>query len=388
MMRSVTLALLLLIGNSLPLLLGCSDETADPRTDSVTVPPPGEELVLEGRHLIYANTYRTKSLTGDDPREYVKIGWYSFKAGGAARIEYAWYDARAERKPWETPIDQSPMVGVPYPAGCTPQCPPEDPGDPAAGGCAPGPIRIPGYTEFKKFDGSWSFDGTTLSVRVGTVTHEWVLEDKNFQSFLLCGYKATATGLPIIEGRKYGNFIGYGFVSGKARITAPISWGQFLPGYDGVAWATGEEGGEWEEERSSFNFSSLLPGSDPNVYSLAQESDNCTCSRRGTEWQMWLYRSMLINYAPVSKLFVYYHSGHDYNCDGCANEYGHTLQWLCATAPDGQTDSIRAIVRLEHSWQKDKFPLLSIGRYYDPTQELTGYKECGVVTAPTHSLHE
>lgn len=94
-----------------------------------------------------------------------------------------------------------------------------------------------------------------------------------------------------------------------------------------------------------------------------EESRRAVPARGSSKWRARWGATAVINYAPVSKLFVYYHNGHDYNCDGCANELGHTVQMLCATDTEGESHSLRAIVRLEHSYENDGFPILKVGRY-------------------------
>jgi hypothetical protein len=76
----------------------------------------------------------------------------------------------------------------------------------------------------------------------------------------------------------------------------------------------------------------------------------------------WVQNSILLIQEGKSGFIFDQDLGHDFNKNGCYDEYGHNK--LILASHENNIEFINRMVFVEYSYAFDGFPLLSVGRYY------------------------
>jgi len=116
----------------------------------------------------------------------------------------------------------------------------------------------------------------------------------------------------------------------------------------------------WEGKTSSFDFSKFSASEDGKVLYLTQPGNREVVARKGKE--LWVQHSVVLQRGADDLLPVLHEYGHDFNMNGCFDEFGHNKLMLPIVNENG---GIYAFVYVEYSPDKlDGVPMISVGRYY------------------------
>jgi len=299
--------------------------------------PQGRGLI--GRHLIFACTYRTTDARGTS-NDYVLLGHYDFLNETDVKLTYFSYDARKNLAPGTTRKQHTPM-NAPY----------------ARGAVDPGFIHIPSYAASEKFTGTWRRHRDALQVRIGGVVHQWRLQDRDSEFFVMTEpYVDAQSGAPIIEGLTYSNGRGYAYLADSVTDQHRITRRQLLDNYKGETYAlTGtNRDRRWAQIETGLSTYTLRSAGDEDVWGTSYSGDSPQTPG------MWCQTSLLLNYAPYSKQLLYINGGHDYNRNGAFDETGHQKQLFGVL--EGRT--VTKMVFIESSYENDGYPIVGVGRYY------------------------
>lgn len=288
------------------------------------------------RHLIYANRYRVVDRAGgfDD---LVTIGHYDFLDDRTVRVWYLQYDGKRDAQATVTRVRNPDILGA---------------------RAEPGPIRIPKYTAVGQFRGSYVFDGKRLRIRIGTVLHDWEVRDAASGLLVLRGpYTNAEDGSHVIEGLTHVEGSGYGYFANQIAMPGRLTRENLLPVYDGEIDSLARRGEQllgWQHSRTQFHFDQYRAYG-PDVLA------HVTMDQK-LRPPMYVFSTVLLNYAPHSNLLLYHNGGHDFNRNAVFDDLGHTIQMFGVY----EGGKVEKMVFIEYSYQTRGYPLLSVGRYYNP----------------------
>lgn len=274
--------------------------------------------------MVFALGYGTNDLPMNN---FVAIGTYAFD-GGSVAAEFAEFDALANRKPHKASVRHE--MRAPY----------------GRGACTNKLIDLPTESARRAVRGVWSAEGDALRLRLGTLAYEWNPEEGVEGSYLLSRVTDGTRELPLA--------VGFAYVS-QGTVPARLTKESFLPWYDGEIYhkdnhAVAET--PWKLMPSGLKISAFTGREGGNVLSFAIP---------GRIAGTWVQNSILLNHGEPAPVF-YQDLGHDFNRNGCFDEYGHNKVLLGAWDAGGGAP--RRIVYVEYSYAADGFPLLSVGRYH------------------------
>lgn len=299
----------------------------------------GAELPFGYKYLMFAVAYRAANTAGS-AGQCVVLGHYDF-SDEAVTLHYFFYDARRNLQSGSTPLRHPRLI----------------PGSAAT----PGPIQIPTYTLFDQASGSWSIDRAKglLRVRLGSLVHEWLLRDESEHLFVPAGaYLNADNGSHSSGGWTYSDTRGYAYLSNYLTLPRKISRDDLLPHYQGeIQSLITPRGGvsQWTQKKSDLHVQRYQTSSDGDVLGYMVSS-------RWVSTPTVVFTTLLLNYAPHSKLILYHNGGHDFNHNAVFDEPGHTMQMFGIY--DGS--KLARIVYIEHSYQNAGQPILSVGEYHAP----------------------
>lgn len=191
-----------------------------------------------------------------------------------------------------------------------------------------------------------------------TYDYEWVLDDVDKNSFRLKSIKMDGSLGPAQEqpiGYMYwseysgefvydrGSFNAYfdGSIAHKDTLTGPLA--------------------DWSTSRTSLDFRKFIQSvRQPNLLSLTQPGSPEVLKR--FRKPVDVQHSFLMPGVSKDKLTFFYHEyGHDFNADGCFDEFGHNKILM----PVVKNNAITAFVFVEYTPDNlDGIPMLSVGRYF------------------------
>jgi hypothetical protein len=232
---------------------------------------------------------------------------------------------------------------------------------PKLGKGEPGPIQIPRYTAApdpkNPLSIRWEEAGNDLTLTVGTARHRWQKQPGLGGHYTLAGPHLNVDGTALIDGLTY--LQGYGYAAFTEAADAPpdatgkpreLTRADFADFYAGEVCALDGGASAWRRYKSPFR---MYPQAAPDVLGTKWPSPNVP--------GMTVFASLLLNYAPYSRLMFYLAGGHDYNRDDALDEYGHAWQMLGCWVGG----KVRAIVGIEHSYQSRGYPILGAVLYYE-----------------------
>jgi hypothetical protein len=116
--------------------------------------------------------------------------------------------------------------------------------------------------------------------------------------------------------------------------------------------------GPWSYAPSSFDFRPYQEGDSSEVLLRSLPGDASVVKKYGKP--MWVDSSIVLARGTEAIAPLVQEYGHDFNMDGCFNEFGHNKLML----PIGKED-ITALIYVEYTPDKERgFPMISVGRYY------------------------
>ncbi len=296
-------------------------------------------LVGDGTNLVFAVSYDAAQDGQTD--SYLELGYFTFYGPDTLRMNYLYFDAGADLPAWvvNAPLKLYPPMNAPY-----------------GGDCTPDPIHVPAYGAFQSFSGKYKLNGDALTIQIGEVVYDWRLDLKNRSGFKLASGLHDSSGSVKIGGTTFGQAHGFAFVTEDLTGSA-IALKDLAPHYDGELFQ--------KNAAANSDWTRLTESLDASVFEVRGDPDTPTTSFAcpvSYAPKMWCQSTLLLNYAPLSKLIVYLSGGHDYNQDGCFNDAGHMIQMWGAR----EGGAVTKLVFVEYSWQASGSPILSVGRYYRP----------------------
>lgn len=288
-----------------------------------------ENPKLEGMQMVFAIGYET---TGKAVNNNVLIGSYTFKKQSFL-AEYKEFDANANLKPKKGAFRHN--LKAPY----------------GKHACENRTIEIPSESAIKSVEGTWHIEGNSLKLTIDTQTYEWDIEvDEGSYKLRNIRDNATKQDLPLA--------VGFAYVSENQTARVKLKKENFLPYYRGDIYhknnfATAQT--PWEFKPSGMKVS---------VFAESDNGDTLHYSSRGKAESKgaWIGNSLLLNQDEKSSYIIYQDLGHDFNKNGCYDEFGHTK--IILAAHNASSTTIHNMVFIEYSYAFDGFPLISVGRYY------------------------
>lgn len=204
---------------------------------------------------------------------------------------------------------------------------------------------------------------TGYLLEAGRYQYVWILDPKNPSGLLLQGIEELSP-----EGMQYSQPVGFAYWSDDFR-NIRFERSQYDAYFDGdIAHKNMRMGvgDDWQITRTSMDFRKFTAdANDPQILGLTQSGMPEVLKRM--KKQIKVHHSVL---PPLDTMtgqlrFFNHEYGHDFNANGCFDEFGHNKLML----PVVQNNSIVAFVFAEYTHDKqDGVPMLSVGRYFRPKQ--------------------
>jgi hypothetical protein len=218
-------------------------------------------------------------------------------------------------------------------------------------------IHVPSPQSYEQFaNQSWWVDNGLLRLKIGSVVHEWCLEsEKTGRLQLNRSYYDAATGRAVVGGSRFTRSAGFGYLSESSprQVQLEISKAHLRPAYSGKLFKVSSSAspGQWRTFSNSLSTTVLRRQSNRSVLSYSYP-----CEASGS----WCHVDLLINAArSYSSMLFYTNGGHDFDQDGCFNEFGHRTIYLGVWDP--ATSRVTRAVYVEYSYEDDGWPIIGAG---------------------------
>lgn len=283
-----------------------------------------------GGNLVFAAGYgSSESDSGVATNNVVIIGTMKF-AKGQLTAQYREFDANANRKPHQI-ADVHHDFHAPQ----------------GKHACSDKLIEVPSETARRTEQGRWTSDEQGFQITLGSLRYDWRIEN-DAGALRLQGITDLATG------REMPLATGYAYTSTREDFPH-LAKDNFAPYYRGEI---------FHKDNNSFaptNWQSKQSGLKTSVFGSSNGGDLLSYSSPGQSGT-WVANGMLLNHDPASNAVIYQDLGHDFNKNGCYDEYGHTK--ILLAAHDEGSVKVSRMVYIEYSYTFKGFPMLSVGRYY------------------------
>lgn len=200
-------------------------------------------------------------------------------------------------------------------------------------------------------------DGDGLTLTVGTYAYAWTQELSATGSYVLAGVKDLRTGGSLEQpvGFAYEGSESASELTGLDKLS-----GLFIGEIDHKDMLTGVFG-EWRHTATSIDFRKFhrhADGAEVAAYSQPGHPDVL----KRMSFPVWVHHSLAIVPMRAERLrYVLHEYGHDFNGNGCFDEFGHNKLML----PVQRNGDTIALVFVEYTPDKrDGVPMLSVGRYF------------------------
>ncbi|WP_447985811.1 hypothetical protein [Nitrospira sp. Nam74] len=279
--------------------------------------------------MVFAVGYGTLD---QDMNNYVLIGNYAF-SNESVVAEYKEFDANANSKPTKTALRHD--MRAPY--GGT--------------ACQNKLIDIPTESAQRFVKGTWSSDSRTLSITLGALTYEWTAENGAEGGYELSRIKDNVLDveLPLA--------VGYGYASASPNKSITLRKENFFPYYYGDYFHKDNNSvakTPWKAMPTGLKIAVFVERENGNVLSYVSPSQS---------QPTWVQNSILLNQDSKSGFILNQDLGHDFNKNGCYDEYGHNR--IILGANDSDDSFLYHMVIIEYSYAFDGFPMLSVGRFHN-----------------------
>lgn len=196
-----------------------------------------------------------------------------------------------------------------------------------------------------------------LTLTIGTYTYSWTQDHSTKGSYFLAGVKNLRTGGSLEQA------VGYAYQgSGSAsELTGIEQLGGFFSGEIDHKDTLAGVSAEWKHTATSIDVRKFRRYSDrADVASYSQPGHPDVLKRM--RFPIWVHNSLAILPMRGEGLrYVLHEYGHDFNGNGCFDEFGHNKLML-PVQRDGNTI---ALVFVEYTPDNlDGVPMLSVGRYF------------------------
>lgn len=297
---------------------------------SLSTPSQADSPKLIGGQMVFAVGYGTP---GQSMNNYVLIGDYTFNEQSFV-AEYKKFDANADLKPKKAALHHK--LEALY----------------GKHACEDKIIDIPSESAERSVKGTWQIDGKILKLTIDTQTYEWEAEDGGESGYKLRSIRDNAINqdLPLA--------VGFAYLSKNQNTPAKLKKDNFLPYYRGDIYHKNNNAiakTPWEFKPSGLKVSAFSESNNGNVLSYSSVG---SVGNKGA----WVGNSILLNHNKKSSYTIYQDLGHDFNKNGCFDEFGHNKIILAAF--NDASMIIRNMVYIEYSYTFDGFPMISVGRYY------------------------
>lgn len=206
--------------------------------------------------------------------------------------------------------------------------------------------------QLKKTDSGYSLEA-------GKRTYQWKRDQGTSGGYLLVEAGA-ASGGP-----QYSQVVGYGYWSDDDR-SIRFERSQYNAYFDGNLAHKDTQTGvadDWKMSRTSIDFRKYVADAEgtPAIHLTTPGAPEVL---KRMKKPVGVHLSLLPpeNKTSGERLRIFNHEyGHDFNADGCFDEFGHNKMMLPIVAGD----QVRAFVFVEYTYDKfDGVPMLSVGRYF------------------------
>ena len=213
--------------------------------------------------------------------------------------------------------------------------------------CADKLFEYPSETRRRTVEGQWASIKNGIQLTLGDLRYDWI-NDGGAGAYRLERITDVPNGrqLPLVTGYAYGS---------SGEEFSKLSEESFLPWYDGEinhknnnAYAPTA----WETKSSGFKTSVFTSSDDGDLLSYSSPGQN----------RAWVGNGILLNHDSTSNAFIYQDLGHDFNRNGCYDEFGHNK--ILLAAHDEKSAKVTRMVYIEYSYSFKGFPMLSVGRYH------------------------
>lgn len=286
-----------------------------------------------GGYMVFAVGYGTDGRQMDN---YVQIGEYTFGADSVT-VNYMKYEANSDRLPSKAPPYRQELQ-APY----------------GTGACENKVIEIPTMERRAVEQGQWQMENEAkFEVTLGGIDYEWVPDSTGgTDAYTL------ARAVDVVTHKELPLAVGYAYAGKKRTDLAPLGKRNFLRFYNGEIFHkdnTSYAPTPWKPHSSGLKVGDFVERENGNVLSFSSPG---SAAANGA----WVGNSILLNYEARQPLLMYEDLGHDFNKNGCYDEFGHNKVMLGVADDEGPI--LSRIVYIEYSYTFKGFPMLSVGRYH------------------------
>jgi hypothetical protein len=283
---------------------------------------------------VFSLGFQTQS--GATGAQHVMLGSYTLAPDGSLAMKAQRFSSNSSHEPAETTFSH-PTMQAPY-----------------GGGCMVGKIHVATPSDELEVEGTWTEREGQIDIELQGAKHTWLASTTEAPLWTMEEILGVDSGTPEVGSVVYGEVRGYGYLSPSLAPASRLSQEDLWPaGYHGEMWQVdGDIGSPWMMYGSGLGMLEFTLQGEAGV--LAR---NWHCPYDGHP-DVWCMTTLLLNIGPPG-YDAYTNGGHDFNEDGCYNELGHAISML--GVPD-DTGMVRYFLLVEHSWETDGTPILSVGR--------------------------
>lgn len=299
-------------------------------TLTASSPAMAAKEIPAGGNLVFAAGYGlSEDVAGQPTNNVVIIGTMKF-AKGQLTVQYREFDANSNLKPHQ-------MAGAHHnfqsPVGKQ--------------ACSDKLVEFPTETARRTVQGRWTSDEQGFLITLGSLRYDW-RSDSSSGALRLEGITDLATG------RKVPLAAGYAYASTDEDFPR-LTKDSFFPYYQGEIFHKNNNSfapTNWENKQSGLKISAFSSGEDGDLLSYSSPG----------QFGTWVANGILLNHDRSSNAIIYQDLGHDFNKNGCYDEFGHNK--ILLAAHDNSSVKVSRMVYIEYSYTFKGFPMLSVGRYY------------------------
>lgn len=286
-------------------------------------------LVFLLNTLSYADSFMLFALgykSADSQTDRISIGSYTITKNKLA-ADAKEYDAILNSKP--AMLSEKNAMSAPY----------------GNGNCQNRSVEIPTFTNHIQVNGSFIDDGT-ITVLLKGLKYVWKRDSDHIGFYILDSVSDS-------KGNVMDHAVGYAFNTESSLDT--LSKTNFFPTYSGNIFhknARKTINDDWEKQ------STMLKPSMFTAHGNLLEYDSEGSVKLAKP--VWSHNTLALNQSN-DKREIYNDYGHDFNRNGCYDEYGHNKVILAGLNKSSMIDKM---VFIEYSYNHDGYPMLSVGRYY------------------------
>jgi hypothetical protein len=259
----------------------------------------------------------------------VLIGSIKF-SNGQLLANYREFDANANKKPQQVATMRHRLQAPAGKQACTDKA-----------------FELPSETTRRSIGGRWTAIKDGIQVTLGNLRYDW-RKDAGIGAYRLERITDVSTDrqLPLVTGYAYAS---------TGEEFPPLSKDSFMPWYDGEINHKNNKAyapTDWEAKSSGLKTSVFTSSDGGDLLSYSSPGQNGA----------WVANGILLNHDSTSNAFIYQDLGHDFNRNGCYDEFGHNK--ILLAAHEANNAKIARMVYIEYSYTFKGFPMLSVGRYH------------------------